>query len=59
MEGIRDFFAGVKKEVKRVKWPKITDLIREFVLTVVFCVFFGGFFYLVDLLFAFIKGVVS
>ena len=59
MEAIRNFFAGVKKEMSRVKWPTLKELIRNFATTLIFCVFFAGFFYLIDLLFALIKGMLS
>ena len=57
MEKIRNFFAGVKKEMKRVKWPTFKELLKNFISTMIFIFFFCGFFYLVDLLFALVKGL--
>lgn len=57
MDRIRNFFAGVKKEMSRVKWPTIKEMAKNTIVTIVFCLFFCGFFYLIDLLFAFVKGL--
>ena len=49
MKKIKSFFKGVKKEAKTVKWPDGK--------TVVMLVFFGLFFYGLDALFAFVRGL--
>lgn len=56
---ILGFFHGVKKEAKRSHWPKGKELFRYSVVTVCMIVFFGAYFYGLDVLFAFLKGLVS
>ncbi len=57
MKKIKDFFKGVKKEVKRTRWPKGKELLKYSVVTLTLIVFFALFFYVLDLLFAFLKGI--
>ncbi len=51
------FFAGVKKELKLVKWPTAKEIIKYTIATIVFCAILVGFFELLNLLMAFIKGL--
>lgn len=50
-----DYFKGVKKEISRIKWTSKKDLIKYSVSTVLFMLFFGVFFYLIDLLVAVLR----
>lgn len=55
MSKIVDYFKGVKKEVSRIRWTSKKELIKYSVSTVVFMVFFGVFFYAIDLLVAILR----
>lgn len=55
MGKIVDYFKGVKKEVSRIRWTSKKDLIKYSVSTVAFMVFFGVFFYVIDLLVALLR----
>ena len=57
MKKIKSFFKGVKKEAKTVKWTDGKTLVKYSCITVVMLVFFGLFFYGLDALFAFIRGL--
>ncbi|MBQ3142237.1 MAG: preprotein translocase subunit SecE [Bacilli bacterium] len=59
MSKILNFFHGVKKEAKRSHWPSGKELFRYSVITIIMIAFFGAFFYVLDILFAFLKGIVS
>lgn len=59
MDKIKDFFIGVGKEAKRTHWPKGKDMVKKSVITLVMIAFFGLFFYGLDALFAFLRGVLS
>ncbi len=58
MKKIKGFFKGVRKESKSVRWPDGKMLIKYSSITIVMLVFFGLFFYGLDALFAFIRGIV-
>ncbi len=55
MEKIKHFFAGVKKEMKRVMWPKKKDMIKYSVAMLVCIVVLGIFFVCSDLIIAGIR----
>ena len=55
MKKIVDYFKGVKKEISRIKWTSKKDLIKYSVSTVVFMLFFGVFFYAIDILVALLR----
>lgn len=59
MAKLKAFFAGVKKELKRVRWPKKKELIKNSAATIVFVVVFAIFFYGVDLVAALIEILVK
>lgn len=59
MKKIIDYFREVKKEIKKSHWPSGKELFKYSVITIVMIVFFGIFFYVLDVLFAFLKGVLS
>ncbi len=56
---IKSFFHGVKKEASKTHWPKGKDLLKYSVTTISMMLFFGGFFYILDVLFAFLRDVIS
>lgn len=55
MKRIARFFVDVKKELKRVRWPKKKDMIVYSSATVLSIVFFMAFFTLVDMVLGFMK----
>ena len=55
MKKIVDYFKGVKKEISRIKWTNKKDLLKYSVSTIVFVMFFGVFFYVIDLLVAVLR----
>ena len=59
MKKIKAFFKGVSKEKKMVRWPSGKDLFKYSVMVLTLMVFFGGYFYLLDVLFTFLKGIVG
>ena len=59
MKKIAKFFSEVKKELSKVKWPNRKDMVKYSISTIVFVVFFAGFFYLIDFTVAFIKSLVG
>ena len=50
MSKIADYFKGIKKEISRIKWTSKKDLLKYSISTIVFMLFFGVFFYAIDLL---------
>lgn len=50
------FFKQVKQEMKKVKWPSKKEMVKYSITTLVFVLIFAGFFYLIDVLFALLKG---
>ena len=56
---IKSFFKVVDKERKMVRWPSSKDMVKYSVMVLTLMVFFGLYFYLLDVLFTFLKGLVS
>ena len=50
--GIKNFFKGVGAEFKRVHWPNKKNMIKYSIATIVFIIFFGLFFYGINVIFA-------
>ena len=50
-----DYFKGVKKEISRIKWTSKKYLVKYSVSTIIFMIFFGVFFYAIDLLVALLR----
>ena len=50
-----EYFKGVKNEISRIKWTSKKELLKYSVSTVVFMLFFGVFFYAIDLLVALLR----
>lgn len=55
MSKIADYFKGVRKEISRIKWTSKKDLLKYSISTIVFMLFFGVFFYAIDLLVALLR----
>lgn len=59
MKKILGFAHGVRKEASRIHWPKKELLVKYSVICIVLIAFFGAFFFGLDALFAFLKGVLN
>lgn len=57
MKKIIDYFKGVKKEISRIKWTSKKDLLKYSVSSIAFVIFFGVFFYVIDILVALLRSV--
>jgi preprotein translocase SecE subunit len=55
MDKIKTFFAGVKKEISRIKWPDKKYMFKYSVAVIVLGVCLSCFFYLIDLVVVLIK----
>lgn len=55
MKKIIDYFKGVKKEISRIRWTSKKELLKYSVSTIIFILFFGVFFYAVDILVALLR----
>lgn len=53
------FFSGVRKEMKKVRWPLKKEMAKYSIATISFIVFFALFFTAADLLIAAVKMLVS
>lgn len=58
MKKVKKFFSEVKKELAKVRWPNKKDMVKYSVATIIFVIFFAGFFYAIDLLMALVKTLV-
>ena len=57
MKKIIDYFKGVKKEISRIKWTSKKDLLKYSVASILFVIFFGVFFYAIDMMVALLRSV--
>ena len=53
----KSFFKEVKEELKKVKWPTKDEMSKYTIAAIVFIVIFGLYFYGLDFLFSWIKGI--
>ena len=53
------FYKQVKAEMKKVKWPTKKEMFKYSITTLAFILLFTGFFYVIDVLFALLKGLVG
>lgn len=53
----RIFCHGVKSEFQKVHWPTKENMFKYSVATIFFVVFFGLFFYAIDVIFALIQSL--
>ncbi len=51
------YFRSVRKEMKKVVWPKAGEVVKYTLAVIIFCLILIGFFTLVVLLVSFIKGL--
>lgn len=49
------WFQSVKQEFKKVRWPNKKDMIKYSTATISFIIFFGIFFYIIELIMYLIK----
>lgn len=54
-----NFFKKVIKEIKNITWPTKKMMLNYTIATFIFCIFFGLFFFLCDILFLLVKGLFS
>lgn len=59
MKKIAKFFASVRKEMAKVKWPSKKEMITYSIATLSFIIFFGLFYTLTDLIISGIKMLVA
>lgn len=59
MKKLKKFFIGVKKELKKVRWPNRKEMIKYSLATISFILFFALFFVATDLIIAGIKVLVK
>ncbi len=55
MKKLARFFVGVKKELKKVRWPKKKEMVVYSVATICIIAFFMGFFFGIDTVISIIK----
>ena len=53
-----NLFVQIKKEMSKVHFPNKTDMIKYSVATISFVIFFGIYFYLIQLVVAFVKSII-
>lgn len=53
------FFTGVRKEMKKVRWPLKKEMVKYSIATLSFIIFFALFFGLADLIIAGVKMLVA
>ena len=46
-----------RSELSKIKWPNKKEMIKYSIATIVFVIFFGIFFYVIELLMALVKSV--
>lgn len=59
MKKIKEFFRGVKKEMKKVRFPKKEEMTKYSVAAISFILFFALFFSLSDLIITGLKMLVK
>lgn len=55
----KTYFQEIKDELKKVKWPTKEEMSKYTIATIVFIVIFGMYFFGLDFLFSWFKGIVS
>ena len=53
------FFKQVKKELKKVSWPSKKHMVKYSISTICFIVLFALYFFGIETLFAYIKGLIG
>ena len=57
IEKFRIFCHGVASEFQKVHWPTKENMLKYSIATIAFIIFCGLFFYLIDIIFAFIQSL--
>ena len=57
MKAIARFFVSVKKEMKKVRWPKRKEMVKYSVATIVIVVFLMAYFTLSDVVISLVEKV--
>ena len=52
------FFKQIKKEMSKVHFPNKKDMVKYSVATICFVIFFGVYFYLIELIMALVKTLI-
>lgn len=55
----KGYVKEVKEEMKKVKWPTKKEMVKYTVSTLAFIVLFALFFFGIESLFAFVKGLIG
>ena len=53
-----NLFKQIKKEMSKVHFPTRKDMVKYSIATIVFVLFFAGYFYLIEVVMAFIKSLI-
>ena len=53
------FFSEVREELKKVKWPAKEEMTKYLGATIIFIILFGVYFYGLDAIFAWFKGIIG
>ena len=53
-----NLFLQIRKEMSKVHFPNKTDMIKYSIATISFVIFFGIYFYLIQLVMAFVKSII-
>lgn len=56
---MKEFFKGIKSETKTIRWPKAKNMVKYSCVVLMLMLFFGLYFYGLDVLFTFVKGLVG
>jgi len=55
---IGEWFKSTWKEVTKVRWTSKKEMVKYSIATILFVVFFGLFFYAIELVMAFVKSLI-
>lgn len=55
----KSFYSEVKSELKKVKWPSKKEMVKYSISTLCFVILFALFFFGIESLFAFVKGLIG
>ena len=55
----KSFYSEVKSELKKVKWPSKKEMLKYSISTLCFIILFALFFFGIESLFAFVKGLIG
>ncbi|MEE3343033.1 MAG: preprotein translocase subunit SecE [Bacilli bacterium] len=57
-KSIGRYFKGVKKEIGRIRWTSLKDLVKYSVTAVLFMLFLGLYFYAIDWIITLVRSAV-